>query len=168
MRVGVVVPCRFEDPAEYLADARALETAGVDSIWLEPSLPPTADDLDPMLLLAAMAAVTSGLRLGILTSGVNREKPGRAFRTLQRLSRSRAMVAVGSGASTVVTTDGDTAERWARIAFPKDRAAWRTAIAEAETAGMTGILVGQDPRLLDLLRNPDQEDDRADLMLSQG
>src|SRR5213592_3408907 len=62
MKVGVVFPSRFEDPGEFLADARAMETAGVDSIWLREQ----DDGLDPLLMLAAIAAVTSRLRLGLI------------------------------------------------------------------------------------------------------
>jgi alkanesulfonate monooxygenase SsuD/methylene tetrahydromethanopterin reductase-like flavin-dependent oxidoreductase (luciferase family) len=62
MKIGVLFPPRFEDPGEFLADARAIEAAGVDSVWLEER----SDDLDPTLLLAAIAAVTSELRLGLI------------------------------------------------------------------------------------------------------
>src|SRR6266581_1589246 len=62
MKVGVLLPSRFEDPGEFLADARAMETAGVDSIWLDNQ----DDGLDPLLMLAAIAAVTSQLRLGLI------------------------------------------------------------------------------------------------------
>src|SRR5205809_3377257 len=62
MKVGVVFPSRFEDPGEFLADARAMETAGVDSIWLREQ----DVGLDPLLMLAAIAAVTSRLRLGLI------------------------------------------------------------------------------------------------------
>jgi hypothetical protein len=36
-----------------------------------------------------------------------------------------------------------------------------------EDAGATGIIVPWDPRLIDLLRNPDPED-RSDLLISTG
>src|ERR1700694_4314710 len=61
MKVGVLLPSRFEDPGEFLADARAMEAAGADSIWLE-----DGDGYDPMLALAAIAAVTCKLRLGLI------------------------------------------------------------------------------------------------------
>src|SRR5437868_14962432 len=61
MKVGVLFSARFDDPGEFLADARAMEAAGVDSVWMEE----TGDGLDPMLTLAALAAVTSQLRLGL-------------------------------------------------------------------------------------------------------
>ena len=63
MKVGVVFPSRFEEPGEFLADARAMETASVDSVWVEAQ----GDGLDPLLLLAAVAAVTSRLRLGLIS-----------------------------------------------------------------------------------------------------
>src|SRR5438034_4231063 len=62
MKVGVVFPSRFEEPGDFLADARAMETAGVDSIWLQYQ----DEGLDPLLMLAAIAAVTSRLRLGLI------------------------------------------------------------------------------------------------------
>src|SRR5438105_3258588 len=62
MKVGVVFHSRFEDPGEFLADARAMEAASIDSIWLQER----GDDLDPLLMLAAIAAVTSQLRLGLI------------------------------------------------------------------------------------------------------
>jgi len=34
--------------------------------------------------------------------------------------------------------------------------------------GATGVIVPADPRLLDLVRNADVEDDRSDLTLAQG
>ncbi len=40
--------------------------------------------------------------------------------------------------------------------------------SEYEAAGATGIIIPRDPRLLDLLRNGDEEDDRSDLGLAQG
>jgi alkanesulfonate monooxygenase SsuD/methylene tetrahydromethanopterin reductase-like flavin-dependent oxidoreductase (luciferase family) len=85
-KVGVLFPAVFDDPGDYLADARALETAGVDSIWTFAS---TSGDI----LLAAIAAVTIRVRLGLLVETAN-EAAGMASRveTLQRLSRSRTLV----------------------------------------------------------------------------
>ena len=40
--------------------------------------------------------------------------------------------------------------------------------SQYEEAGATGIIVPLDSRLLDLLRNGDEEEDRSDLNLSQG
>jgi hypothetical protein len=54
---------------------------------------------------------------------------------------------------------------WTSVDLPDGRAAWRTTLGEATDEG---VLVGADPRLIDLLRNPDGEDDRSDLQLSVG
>src|SRR2546422_8406186 len=87
MKVGVLFPSRFEDPGEFLADARAMETAGVDSVWLQDR----DDGLDPLLMLAAIAAVTSRLRLGLVGEGRGGGSNQRRIATLQQLSRSRVV-----------------------------------------------------------------------------
>jgi hypothetical protein len=141
MKVGVLFPTRFEDPGEFLADARAMEAAGADSVWME-----DGGGLDPMLALAAIAAVTSQIRLG-LTGG-----SGRGLETLQHLSRQR-----------VITVN----QRWRRVEVPADREAWAKTLEEAHP-DFDGVLVPMDPRLLDILRHPDEAIDRSDLLLAQG
>jgi alkanesulfonate monooxygenase SsuD/methylene tetrahydromethanopterin reductase-like flavin-dependent oxidoreductase (luciferase family) len=59
-------------------------------------------------------------------------------------------------------------ERWTRTASPEGRAAWRTALEEAAERGADGLLVAWGPRLLDILRNPNDPGDRGDLQLAQG
>jgi len=59
-------------------------------------------------------------------------------------------------------------ERWVTTASPDSRAAWRAALRDAAEHGSRGLLVPANPRLLDLLRNPDDHDDRRDLQLAQG
>jgi alkanesulfonate monooxygenase SsuD/methylene tetrahydromethanopterin reductase-like flavin-dependent oxidoreductase (luciferase family) len=166
MKVGVLLPSRFEDPGEFLADARAMEAARVDSIWLE-----EGDGYDPMLALAAIAAVTSQLRLGLIT--LNTPSPfgkgsGRGFETLQHLSRHRVITGtislplegrVGEG---VIGT-----ERWRRVEMPADREAWAQTLEQARP-DFDGVLVAMDPRLLDILRHPEDAIDRSDLLLAQG
>ena len=152
MKVGVLLPSRFEDPGEFLADARAMEAAGVDSIWME-----EGEGYDPMLALAAIAAVTSEIRLGLILlegspSPARGGGSGRGFETLQHLSRQR------------VITDN---QRWRRVEVPPDREAWARTLTEAEP-DFDGVLVPLDPRLLDILRHPDDAIDRSDLMLAQG
>jgi hypothetical protein len=68
------------------------------------------------------------------------------------------------------TRDARTApfELWTRVPAPDGREAWRALREAAEVVGATGIIVPADPRLLDLLRNGDEEEDRSDLGLSQG
>lgn len=57
---------------------------------------------------------------------------------------------------------------WSSVEMPAGRAAWRDALAVYSRAGATGVILDHDPRLLDLLRNPDAEDDRSDLQLATG
>jgi hypothetical protein len=57
---------------------------------------------------------------------------------------------------------------WVAANLPPNRAEWKQAQADYEAAGAVGVIVAHDPRLLDMLRNPDLEDDRADLQLAQG
>jgi len=160
MKVGVLLPSRFEDPGEFLADARAMEAAGADSIWLE-----EGDGYDPMLALAAIAAVTGQLRLGLILPDSPSPSGGgsaRAFETLQHLSRLRGIVGVSQGGSVVSGT-----EKWRRVEVPADRDAWARTLEQAKP-DFDGVLVPLDPRLLDILRNPDGAIDRSDLLLAQG
>jgi luciferase-like monooxygenase len=163
MKIGVLFPPRFEDPGEFLADARAIEAAGVDSAWLDDS----ADGFDPLLVLAAIAAVTSQLRLGLIHGDVPTPyqaqipSPGRGggsgrghsqIDTLQHLSRHRLIP--GS-------------ERWRRVDVPADREAWAKTLEETDD-NTDGVLVPMDSRLLDILRHPHDVIDRSDLILAQG
>ena len=143
MKVGVLLPSRFDDPGDFLADARAMEAAGVDSVWLD-------DDggLDPIVMLAAIATVTSELRLGL----VHPPPPGKALDTLQRLSRDRVI---------------ESSEGWRRVKAPPDRDDWARTIQDAEREGV-GVLVTMAPGLLDVLRHPQDAIDRADVLLAQG
>ena len=149
MKVGVLLPSRFEDPGDFLADARAMEAAGADSIWLE-----EGDGYDPMLVLAAIAAVTGNLRLGLIRAAnpLPNVELERRTQTLQLLSRHR------------VITDN---QRWRRVEAPADREAWARTLKDA-APDFDGVLVPLDPRLLDMLRNPEDAIDRSDLMLAQG
>ncbi|MGW3352618.1 hypothetical protein ACWDA3_55805 [Nonomuraea rubra] len=58
--------------------------------------------------------------------------------------------------------------RWAPVAVPAGRAAWRESLQAAAARGDRGVLVPADPRLLDLLRNPEDPEGRHDLQLAQG
>ncbi len=149
MKVGVLLPSRFEDPGELLADARAMEAAGADSIWIE-----EGNGYDPMLTLAAVAAVTGQLRLGLIRSSNPRPNVelDRRMETLQHLSRQRVITDI---------------QRWRRVEVPADREAWARTLQEAHP-DFDGVLVPLDPRLLDILRNPEDAIDRSDLLLAQG
>ena len=160
MKVGVLLPSRFEDPGEFLADARAMDAAGVDGVWME-----DGDGYDPMLALAAIAAVTGKVRLGLIVPDSPSLAGGgldRGFETLQRLSRERAIVGVSQGRKLECGT-----ERWLRIEVPTDRDAWTQTLEQAHP-DFDGVLVPLDPRLLDILRHPEDAIDRSDLQLAQG
>jgi len=150
MKVGVLLPSRFDDPGEFLADARAMEAAGVDSVWMEEG----GEGLDPLLGLAAIAAVTSQVRLGLLDSVFrvpDLERP-RRIESLQLLSRYRLVPLT---------------ERWQCVEAPAGREDWAR-ILEGAPPDVDGVIVPMDTRLLDILRHPDDAIDRQDLLLAQG
>lgn len=131
---------------ELFADARAVEAAGADSLWID------AADGDPYVALGALAAVTWRVRLfarGAPTDLAARE-------TCANLARGRLVVAEESE------------ERWTESAFPASRAAWDELRNASSVAGLTGVVLPNDPRLIDLLRNPDIIEARDDLKLSFG
>ena len=136
------------NPGELFADARALESAGADSLWVD------ASGADPYVVLAAIAAVTLRIRL---VASADAHTPGRA--ACEWLAAGRLVVAEEAASS---------GERWLQVEFPTDRDAWRALRASAAASGATGIVVPNDPRLMDLLRNPDQIFDRSDLNIATG
>ena len=220
LKIGVRFPRQFEDSGDYLADARAMESAGADSLWLEDA------GYDPWLLLAGIATITGRIRLVVPIASVDRgasQDLAARIATLSRLSRGRMALAVTgagdvsggvdavmelarraqccviletSGNRRVGLADGVVAfsespelfraavepiaqlrererltgpfERWAAIKMPDDRPTWKRQRDDYEAAGATGVIVPIDPRLLDLLRNGDDEEDRSDLGLAQG
>jgi hypothetical protein len=147
------------EAGELFADARALEAAGADSFWVI-----ARADQDPWILCAALAATTWRARLVVVDAMPRPETRG----TLERLSRGRLLVAE-RGAEGIALPDSEgVTERWALREFPAGRAEWKALCAEHEGNGFGGIVLPNDPRLLDLLRNPDVEDDRQDLKLAFG
>jgi alkanesulfonate monooxygenase SsuD/methylene tetrahydromethanopterin reductase-like flavin-dependent oxidoreductase (luciferase family) len=225
LRVGVELPPGFDSAGEFLADARAYEAAGADAIWLR------SPGLEPLTLLAAVAAVTSRARLA--TSAPGSPWPAGLLEqvavTLQRLSRGRLVLGLdadpvpghaealiealrAAGAAILVVGSGEEAlrcaarlgdglvtaaagaeaaaaafqrarelrrapgggaqpggelELWARVPAPGGRAEWRELQTAYEAAGATGVIVAHAPNLLDILRNP-EEDDRQDLAMTVG
>jgi alkanesulfonate monooxygenase SsuD/methylene tetrahydromethanopterin reductase-like flavin-dependent oxidoreductase (luciferase family) len=168
MKVGVLLSSRFEDPGEFLADARAMEAAGVDSIWME-----EGEGYDPMLALAAIAAVTSEIRLGLILaegspSPARGGGSGRRFETLQHLSRQRVITLSTPSPSGGGQGGGlSGSQRWRRVEVPADREAWARTLEQAHP-DFDGVLVPLDPRLLDIVRHPQDAIDRSDLLLAQG
>ncbi len=141
IKVAVTLPAELGDPGEFLADVRALEAAGAEMVGLE------TDGQEQRILMGAIAAVTSRIKLRLASP--------EGAPTLQRLSRGRTVVGLPAG------------ETWATIDMPPDRESWAAVMREQEAAGVTGVVVAWDPRLIDLIRNP-EPDDRSDLLMSTG
>ncbi len=135
------MPAEIGDAGEFLADVRALEAAGAEMIGLDGVSP------EHSILMGAIAAVTSRVKL--------RLENDEAAAILHQLSRGRTVGGVPPG------------ETWVSIPMPADRDSWSAAVREQEAAGTTGVIVPWDPRLVDLLRNP-EPDDRSDLLMSTG
>ncbi len=164
VNVAVLLPARFTDAGEYLADARALEEAGAHSLWLDGQGGPAR--LQVPMLLAALAAVTSRVRLGVLTSKRDQADGfADSMETLQRLSRSRAITGLVQRGEVVAGSQH--VVRFVVVPVPANPAAWADSLQSAARQD-AGVLVALFPELLDLLRRPDQADDRSDLILSQG
>lgn len=202
LKIGVRLPCPVDDIGEHLADVRALEAAGVDSIWLDRGPTPGQD---PWMVLAAAAVITGRVGLGISIVPTDlraTEILTQRLVALQHLSRGRGMVriefaspsesldecialvrrACGDGLPVLLEAaafpralevrqgEGANAppELWAEVAEPDSRASWKEARRACDEKGATGVIVPFGPRLLDILRRPDEEDDRSDLFVAQG
>lgn len=138
MKVAVVVSSGFEDGADFVANIRALEAAGAEVVVVD------GDGPDAWAVAGAVCAVTH--RVQIAT------RDAAADTALGTLSRGR-----------MLTGEPD----WPRVDLPPTRDGWARLLRDQETAGAAGIVVPWDPRLIDLLRNP-EADDRSDLLMSTG
>jgi hypothetical protein len=202
LSIGVALAPSFACRGDSLADARAYEAAGCDSLWLEGAE-------DPWLAAAALAVVTTRLRLvvpaaeeDLATTAFARRAgtllrllPGRLVVSCRAVDLVRAVreavrcpVYVSGSAAAAVPAAGadgvllDSAEAsapgasrpardvpvWLMCAPPGDRVAWRELRRRALASGAAGVVLPSTPRLLDLLRNPDRDDDRSDLKLAHG
>jgi hypothetical protein len=189
IKIGVLLARRPDELGEWLADAAAYEAAGAHALWVDPE---PESKLDPLALLAALAALTSRALLVAIPPASDHpsEALGRALVTVGRLSHGRLALAAEPGRLEELTDlapgcaafrrlpgepaaferlgEADTAERWVQTPPPEGRAPWRTALAEAVSSGVGGLLVPTSPRLLDILRNPNDPEGRPDLQLAQG
>jgi luciferase-like monooxygenase len=217
LKIAVLMPGEAGSFGEFLADARALETAGAHALWLDEGAH------DPWMLAAALATVTTRVRLGVsLAPNADPATVARRLQTLDDLSRGRAelhgpapsadgmlplrrivdrcrffgVADEGGWAALDGRADGlvlsgrepdedrgrlreartlvgagrppASLECWVQMKLPEGHAGWRRTLAAYEAAGADGLLVSLDPRLVDLLRRGDEEDDRSDLTLAQG
>lgn len=149
--VGVLLDREPDTLGEWLADAAAFDAAGADALWVDCGPEPRWDVL---ALTAALAVVTFRSRLVVTDANPD----SRMLHTIGHLSRDR-LVLVGAA---------DDLESWVSVPAPQSREAWRTACADAAERGIPGLVVPADPRLLDLLRNPEDPGERHDLQLAQG
>jgi len=141
IKVGVALPVTINDAGEFLADVRALEAAGAAMIALP------GDGYEQAILMGAIVAVTERVLLRVADP--------RSAGILQKLSRGRVLDQLSAG------------ETWIEISMPPDRESWTKTLLDQEASGVYGVIVPWDPRLIDLLRNP-EGDDRSDLLMSTG
>jgi hypothetical protein len=156
LKIGVKLPSHVAQLGEFVADVSALEAAGADSIWLEAGPEPNAEGL---IQIGAILAVTHRMALGLISS--TNHVPT-VMEAIQRLSGGRGLSAVRSGSDLLVA-----GEPWAEVEVGKDRAAWRELLEKHAGERRAGLIVAWDPRIIDLLRNLD-DDDRSDLLISTG
>jgi hypothetical protein len=149
VKVGVLLDQDQSNLGEWLADASAFDAGGADALFVD-----CDPETDALALAAALAVVTFRARLVVTLP--EPEAPTRTLDTIGRLSRGRFV------------TVNDHEGVWERVAVPEGRDAWRATCADATERGLTGVVVPADPRLLDILRNPDDPGERHDLQLAQG
>ena len=182
VKVGVLLNQMPDNLGEWLADAAAFDAAGADALWVDCGPNP---QLDVPALAAALAAITHRARLVVAFPDVS-AAPAESTRTVDtivQLSRGRlALIAdarqlefgiavfrrVRGAPDAFERLDTDEGERWLLVPAPQGRQPWRETRADAAGRGFTGLVVPVDPRLLDILRNPDDPGDRRDLQLAQG
>lgn len=179
VKIGILLARQVGDLGEWLADADAFDAAGADALWIHLGNVP---ELDPLAVTAALAAVTVRSTLvAVLAAGDASPASARTLATIARLSHGRLRIArdipsSGPGASAPRTVvdhvapgyELEAAEAWTSMSYPNGRAAWRAKLAEAAERGVRGVVVPADPRLIDVLRNPDDAGGRMDLYLAQG
>jgi hypothetical protein len=177
VRIGVLLPAASPRAGELLADVSALDAAGAYAVLVEGS------DPEAFVVLAAAAAITRRVKVACVRGEIF---AAGAFATLNWISGDRAVAFARERDAELSPTDvviitgpqpGELAsqakrlapaEVWAEVSVPADRRGWAQMLAAYEEAGASGVVVPWDPRLVDLLRNPDADDDRSDLQMSTG
>lgn len=174
VKIGVLLARQVDDLGAWLAEADAFDAAGADALWIHLG---NAPELDPLAVTAALAAVTARCTLvAVLTAA--EASPARTLATIARLSHGRLRIARDVPSDRPAALRGAQAEphgyelesagAWTSTSCPDGRAAWRAKLAEAAERGVRGLVVPADPRLIDILRNPDDAGGRMDLYLAQG
>jgi len=186
VEVGVLLDLEPGRIGEWLADAAAFDAGGADALWIDAGPEP---ELDVLALAAALAVVTFRARLVVALpdSGAAPAGLARTLDTVRRLSHGRLVLVADPGPCAELAPEvrvvrripgepgvfeeiraGAEAQRWESTPVPQGRAAWQAARADAAGRGARGLVVPADPRLLDILRNPDDPGERHDLQLAQG
>lgn len=181
LKVGVALALSG-DPGEMLADAKAVEAAGADSLWVFGDMLGTGR-IGQYIVMSALAAVTWRVRLvvppGASSASEGPDQLAHAHTTCARIAHGRLLsrfeFVVSDAAPDKVGDVFAAAQKeypkvecWLRAPFPQSRAAWDELRRACTDAGATGVVLPNDPRLIDLLRNPDIIEDRSDLKLSFG
>lgn len=171
-RYGLLLPSRESvlwgdaDPQPLIDLAVAAERAGFDSLWVGDSIV-ARPRFEPLVLLAAVAAVTSRATLGTAVYLPLLRHPtvaAHAISTLDRLSGGRLIVGVGAGASVPATDEElvavgvEPGQRVTRLLETTDqwRRTWsgdgpaRIEPAPATAGGPPLWLAGGGPRMLRL------------------
>ncbi len=179
MDVAVEFSAHVDDAGDLLADAHAYEAAGAAALLV-------SDDGSgaSAAVLGALAVTCLRARIGPLElerTGWPMERIDDAIASLDRLSRgrlvllSRVPLQVGERALDGMVVDDPPESlrsrplpQWVRVPFPASKTEWKQTRAAYEAAGAAALILQRDPRLLDLLRNPDVLDDRADLNIAVG
>jgi len=196
LKVGVRLPQLIGSAGEYLADVSALEAAGVDTIWLESAGPDAWVTLGALAAVTQSVRLGCILGSGSshdaarVSAGIATAQKLSRDRIVLAVPASDVANAKTTGAKTFslgsaqgTTVDGVIhklhapgelpgpnqahIEVWGDIVMPVNREAWTATMTAYEEAGLTGVILPWDPRLVDLLRNA-EPDDRADLLMSTG
>jgi alkanesulfonate monooxygenase SsuD/methylene tetrahydromethanopterin reductase-like flavin-dependent oxidoreductase (luciferase family) len=108
MKLGLTLPSFRRDPEAVLRVAAAAESVGVDAVFVFDHLFRRVADgsrrpaLEGTTLLAAVAAATTRIHVGILVARATLRPPAtlaHTFETVRRLAPGRLLVAIGSGDS---------------------------------------------------------------------
>ena len=161
MRVSVQIRPNPEDRRllSGMADyARRIEASGFPGIWVGDSLGRGRPTLDPLAILAALAAATERVELGIAVLQVSLRHPielAHRVQSVQALSGGRLRLGVGSGSTRAdfELLGGDYDQRFRTLTeFARDHAAgvarragqWRDVV---DLAGLRGRAADPDRRL---------------------
>lgn len=196
LKVGVRLPPLSGSAGEYLADISALESAGADTIWLDMggldawvvlgALAAATQRVRLGCILRSGAAGEDGRHIAGIAAGQKLSRgrillavpPGDLASTTTAGSKVFSLGAAhGASVHGVIhklespgdlpRQTGTRIEVWGDIAMPSDRDAWSIAMNAYEAAGLTGVILHWDARLIDLIRNA-EPDDRTDLLISTG